>query len=190
MKEKIFSLIHDNKRILPGVAIIGALAFILIIKWGYNHHQRSIDEISAYNDLLQTSAAIIERGDDVKKSITLKKEEISKLEKGLLKAEKPSIAAAELQEAFKKMAAKKDITINSENVLNFEETGEYVRIPVEFHLKAKLRQLTLLLYDIKLSPLLMSVRSMNIRTINARDNAEMNITIVLEGAIKNKGVVI
>ncbi len=190
MRDKVLSLISENRRILPGVALIGALVLILIIRWGYNHHQRSMEEITAYNDLLQTSSSILARGDEVKKLIELDKTNISTLEKGLLKAKKPTIAAAELQEAFKKMVARKNIAISSENVLNFEETGKYIRIPVEFHLKAKLSQLTLLLYDIEVSPLLMSVRSMHVRTLGAKDSAQMNITIILEGAIKNKGVVI
>ncbi len=186
MKEKIYSLIDTNRRILPGVALIGVLALLLLLRWGYNHHSSSLAEITAYNDLLQTSSSIVERGDDVKNLISLEKKKIASLEKGLLKAKKPTIAAAELQESFKKILVKKNISIDSENVLNFEEAGNYIKIPVEFHLKAELKQLTSLLYEIRLSPVLMGIKSLNIRSIAARDQAKMNVTLVLEGAIKNK----
>ncbi|MFQ5353313.1 MAG: GspMb/PilO family protein [Thermodesulfobacteriota bacterium] len=187
MKKKLLRLISENNRVLPGMAVIGVLVLLLILKWGYNHHQRSASEIIAYNDLLQASSSIAERGSEIEKIIAGQNQEISALEKGLLKAQKPSIAAAELQEAFKKILARKNIIISSENVLAFEESGEYIKIPVEFHLKAELGQLTRLLYDVRLSPLLMGVRSMHIRTLSAADNAIMNITLVLEGAIRNTG---
>lgn len=186
--EKILTLTKENRRILPGIAIIGTLVFVLVLKWGYNTHQSSVAEITAYNDLLQTSSAIASRGEGVKKLIAEQKTEIGTLEKGLLKAEKPSIAAAQLQEAFKKIVARKKIIISSENVLNFEDAGKYIRIPVEFHLQAELSQLTRLLYEIQLSPLLMGVRSMNIRSMNATNSSRMSVTLVLEGAIKNTGV--
>ncbi|MFQ5442185.1 MAG: type II secretion system protein GspM [Thermodesulfobacteriota bacterium] len=187
MKKKLRLLIMENRRIIPGIAVIGVLAVLLLVRWGYNRHQSAVEEISAYNEVLRTSSLVLARGSEVEKLIGIEKKRIKELEKGLLRASKPSIAAAELQEAFKKLVKKKKISISSENVLNFEEEGDYIRIPVEFHLRAGLSQLTRLLYDVQASALLMGVRSLRIRGPNSRNKAKMNVTLVLEGAIKTKG---
>jgi len=187
MRQKIHLFIMENKRILPGVALIGVLILLLIVKWGYSRHQDSVREIMAYRDALQLSSSIVARGGDIEKLMDEKKKEIKRLEKGLLHGSKPSMAAAELQEAFKKLLLRKNISIDSEVVLNAEEAGDYVKIPVEFHLKAELWQLTRLLMELRASPLLMSVRSMNIKVPYAKNKAKMNVSLVIEGAIKDRG---
>lgn len=187
MKKKLRLLIMENSRIIPGIALIGVLAVLLLVRWGYNRHQSAVEEISAYNEVLRTSSLVLAREGGVEKLMGVDRKRIKELEKGLLSAARPSIAAAELQETFKKFARKKKISISSENVLNFEEAGDYIRIPVEFHLRADLRQLTRLLYDIQASALLMGVRSMRVRAANSRNRAQMNVTLVLEGAMKNIG---
>jgi len=186
MIDKIRLLLMENRRILPGIALIGALVLILIGRWGYTHHQNSMEEIAAYREVLQVSSSIVARGDEIKSLIEQKKNRIKELERGLLKADKPSMAAAELQEAFKKLLISKKISISSESVLNFEEAGDYIRIPVEFHLKAGLSQLTRLLYDVRASRLLIGVRSLNIKVPFAKGREQMNVSLVIEGAIRNR----
>ncbi len=186
MREKARLFMMENRRILPGIAVIGVLVLLLLVKWGYSHHQDARREIAAYREALQASSSIVARGDEIEKLIELKKNRIKELEKGLLKASRPSMAAAELQEAFKKLLLSKNISISSENVLNFEEAGDYIKIPVEFHLKAELWQLTRLLYDVRASRLLMGVKSMDVKVPYSENKAKMNISLVIEGAIKSR----
>ncbi len=184
MMNRLRDLLAQNRRIVPGLLAIGVLVLLLVLKWGYAHHQESLAEIEAYREALQTSRVMLARTDDIKKRIEARKKGLSALEKGLLKAKSPAMAAAELQEAFKHLIAGKNITIRSESVLSFEELGDYTRIPVEFHLSTDLRQLARLLYDIETSPLVMGVRSMHVAVPYSGDKAMVNVTLVLEGGIK------
>jgi len=186
MKKKISLLLMENKRILPGLALIGLLVLLLIVKWGYTRHNNSMSEIEAYRDSLNLSSAILARGEDINKLIGLKTKRIKELEKGLLRADSSALAAAELQEAFKKLLVRKNISLDSESVLNSESAGDYTVIPVEFHLKAELWQLTRLLIDLRNSPFLMGVRSMVVKVPYSKSEVKMNISLVIAGAIKNK----
>ncbi len=176
-------LIAENRRIIPGFAAIGVLVLLLVLKWGYQRHQDYRAEIETYREALRTSSLMLSRTGDIKERIESRQKGIRALEKGLLKAARPSMAAAELQEAFKKLIAGKDITIRSQNVLSFEEAGKYVKIPVEFHLNTELGQLARLLYDIERSPLVMGVRSMHVTVPYSGEKAKINVTLVLEGAL-------
>ncbi len=186
MIDKVRLTMMENRRILPGIALIGALVIMLCLKWGYTHHQNSLDEIEAYRESLQASTSIVARGAEIKKLIGYQNKRIKTLEKGLLSAGRPAMAAAELQEAFKKLLLRKNITVTSENVLNSEENGDYTIIPVEFHLKAELGQLTRLLYDVRASRLLIGVRSMNIKAPYSKEQAKLNVSLIIEGAMKTE----
>jgi len=185
MKKRLQLLISENRRIIPGFVAIGVLVLLLVLKWGYARHQDFQEEISTYREALQTSSLMLARTDDIKERIENQRKGLKGLEKGLLKAPRPSMAAAELQEAFKKLIKGKDITIRSQNVLGFEEAGKYVKIPVEFHLNADLRQFARLLYEIERSPLVMGVRSMHVTVPYSGEKSKINVTLVVEGAIRS-----
>ncbi len=187
MIKKLRIMMLENRRLAPGMAVIGVLVLLLIVKWGYSRHMNARAEIAAYREALATSSEMLARGGDVKERIAREQKRLKALERGLLKASEPSMAAAELQEAFKRLIVRKNISISSENVLGFEEAGKYMKIPVEFHLKAALRELTRLLYEIEASPAIMRVRSMHVVVPYSGDKAMINVTLVLEGVIKKGG---
>jgi hypothetical protein len=164
---------------------IGVLVLLLDVKWGYTRHQDYQSEIATYREALRTSSLMLSRTEGLKERIDTERKGLKTLEKGLLKAPRPSMAAAELQEAFKKLIKGKDIAIRSQNVLGFEEVGKYVKIPVEFHLNTELRQLARLLYEIEKSPLVMGVRSMHVTVPYSGEKTKINVTLVLEGAIRS-----
>jgi len=185
MMERVRQLVAENRRVVPGIVAIGVLVLLLILKWGYARHQESLAEIAAYREALQTSTVMLARTDDIKERIEANRKRLKALETGLLKAARPSMAAAELQEAFKRLIAGKNITIRSESVLSIEETGDYTAIPVEFHLNTELRDLAKLLYEIEASPLVMGVKSIHIAVPYSGDKAAVNVTLVVEGAMKS-----
>ncbi len=188
MIRKLRLLITENPRIFPGMVIIGVLVILLVLRFGYARHRENLEEIAAYREALKASSLMLARSDGIKTRIEAGEKDLKALEKGLLKARGPSMAAAELQEAFKRLTTGRDITIRSENVLGFEDAGQYMKIPVEFHLKTALSELTRLLYEIEASPLVMGVRSMHITVPYSRESGDINVTLVLEGAIrKGKG---
>ncbi len=187
MKRDLRTLMLENKKLLPGVVIIGVLAVLLILRAGYNYHKGMHEEISSYEELLRNSSVILARGESLEERLNAAVKMSGTLEKGLLGAEQPSIGAAELQEEFKKYSSKRKIDITSETALSFEEAGDYIKIPVEFRFKVELWRLSDLLYDIQASPLLMGVKKLRIKSPEDREPTMLTVTLVVEGAIRNSG---
>lgn len=185
MKRDLRALMLENRKLLPGIVIIGVLAVLLILRAGYNYHQGMHQEISSYEELLRNSSMILARGESLEERLSVGIKMAGTLEKGLLGAVQPSIGAAELQEEFKNYSSRRQIVITSETALSFEEAGDYIKIPVEFRFKAELWRLSDLLYDIQASPLLMGVKKLRIRSPEEREPTMLTVTIVVEGAIRN-----
>ena len=187
MKERLRSLIEENRLVLPGMIIIGVLAAALLARWGYGKHASMLSEISAREETIRTYSMLVARGGEMKRAIDAGEKRIARMEKGLLKATNPSTGAAELQEAVKRIASRKRIQIRSENVLAFEKTSDYIKVPVQFQMDADMTQLTGLLYEIQSSPLLMSVRTININGRRRSGRGLLHVSLVVDGAIKRPG---
>lgn len=183
-KGSISTLIQKNRRILPGVAIIFILASLLLIRSGYGYHLSFLEEIEVKNELYMASASALASKDELEKIIKKAEGRIKALEGGLLEAERPPIAAAKLQKAVKAIASKNGIPIVSERALLFAENGDYLKIPVEFKLKADARSLRSFLYEIATSPLIMGVSELKIRV---DDSKRLDILVTIEGMMSKEG---
>jgi Tfp pilus assembly protein PilO len=187
MRYNLDLTLFDNRRLLLGATVICVLALLLVIKTGYAYHRDSMEELSNYEEALSISSKILSRGTEVENFIALGTERLAELEQGFLDADKPSIGAARLQEAVKKIALRNKISIRSEKSNNFKEAGHYIKIPVEFHFTSELMQLNRLLYDIEASELLIGVRAINIKSPERNKRAKLDITLVVEGVIRRTG---
>lgn len=179
--KKLRKLATENRRVFSGLVIIGVLCCLLILKWGYGYHVAIREEIATQRERYVAYAAILERSGEMAGFEKSAERHIGELEKGLLKAGKPSMAVAEMGEAFKKLSSKKGITVNFEKALAFAEEEGYVRIPVEFQFKAEMSRLKELLYDLEASPLLMGIRSVRLKS---KGDEKLEVSMVVEGAIR------
>lgn len=186
--KKIAAIMDENKRILPGVIVIALLMGLLLFRWGYRRHMAAIDEIATLEDLYSSSIAMMERGGDVSRLKARSEARIKERENGLLKAAKPSVAAAELVESFKALSSRKGMVIASQRGLPVSDKAGYITVPVEFQFKTGLTQLKNLLYEIQSSPVLLGVRELKIKVPEQNDNGRLDVRLVVVGAIKKGGV--
>ncbi len=180
----VFSMIKANRRMLYLSAAICILAVLVIIKTGYNYHIALIEEIASKEELYFTNSSMLVRGDEMSKSLKAYEQRVSGLESGLLATDKPSIGAAMLVELFKIFSSHRGISITSEKVLPFKDAEIYVRIPVEFQFKAEMYQLKELLFDLESSSILAGVRDLRIKAANMKSSGGLDVSMVVEGAIK------
>ncbi|MBI5236990.1 MAG: hypothetical protein HY887_01015 [Deltaproteobacteria bacterium] len=184
--QAIISAVVANKRLLPAFGIIIILVALLVARAGYNYHRAVLEEIASNADKYAAFQSMLERADELKRLKGANEERVREFESGLLNAEKPSIGAAKLQEAFKALASKRMISVSSERALPVVYTDRYARVPVEFQFKARLYDLKELLYDIQASSVLMGVRSVRIKASEADGSSALDVTIVVEGAIRKQ----
>lgn len=183
-KGSIAALIQKNRRILPGVAIIFILVSLLLFRSGYGYHLSFREEIEVKNELYMLTASALASKDELEKIIKKAEGRLKAFERGLLEAERPPIAAAKLQKAVKAIALKNGIPIVSERALLFAEDDDYLKIPVEFKLKADTKSLKDFLYEITASPLIMGVSEIKIRV---DDSKRLDILITIEGMMSKEG---
>lgn len=184
VQETVTAIIKENKRILPGVIAIAILISLLAVRWGYSRHMANLEEIAALEELYRSSLSLVERGEGVSKVKEESEARIREREKGLLKAGKPSVAAAELVEAFKSLASKRGIVISSQRSLSAVDKAGYTRVPVEFQFKTELSRLKDLLYDIQTSPVLMGVTQLKIKVSEQKEGGKLDVQLVVDGAIR------
>jgi hypothetical protein len=173
-------IVAGNKRLAYGIALIMLLSALTVIKAFYNFHAGVQKDIELKKETLALLASAVQRGSEGgdKKGT----DRLHALEDGLIKSDKPSIAAALVQKAFKFAASKNTITVISERPLKPLEAGAYTVVPIEFQLKAGLSGFKGLLADLHSSYPSTSVASLSIK---ASDNAMLDVTIVIQGAMRN-----
>ena len=186
--KKIQTAMEENRRMLPGVIVIAILVALLAFRWGYRRHVAGLEEIAALEELYRSSMSLAQRGADISRLKAESEARIREREKGLLKATKPTVAAAELVESFKAVTSRKGIVITSQRSLAASDMAGYTVIPVEFLFRADLAQVKNLLYDIQSSQMLVGVRELKIKVPESNDNGRLEVRLVIEGAIKKGGV--
>lgn len=183
-KEFISAFIQKNRRILPGAAVIFILGSLLLIRSGYGYHLSFQEEIEVKNELYKVTASALTNNDNLEKLIKKAEERLKAIEGGLLEAERPPIAAAKLQKAVKEISSKNGIAIVSERTLPFMEHGNYLKIPVEFQLKADAKRLKNFLYEVAASHLIMGISELKVRV---DDSGRLDIIITIEGLMSKEG---
>ncbi|MBI1911049.1 MAG: hypothetical protein HYS21_03525 [Deltaproteobacteria bacterium] len=177
--EKIFKGAGENRKLSVGFVIIFFLSALIVFRTVYRLHKGVQEEIEIKQENLNILASSIEKSVD---SVDVSSgESLRELEKGIIAAEKSSIAGAVLQKTFKTIASKNHVTVISERPLKPIEAGEYLKVPIEFKLKTGLSGLSILLQDLRSSSLMIGLSSISIRTI---EGGLFDITLVIEGVMR------
>ncbi|MBI1912592.1 MAG: hypothetical protein HYS21_11405 [Deltaproteobacteria bacterium] len=184
VKEFFISL--RQSRLFYGALLIPLLVLLILARSAYRYHMGAREEIMVKIEQYQAQYSMMAKGEDILTAKKIAEERLLKMEKGLLDATKPSMAAAMLQETFKAFSSKKGITITSEKALNYSEKGRYIKIPVEFQFRAGLAELKDLLYDIKAAPVVMGVKEIRIKSPRQNEAGRLDVSLVIEGAINKK----
>lgn len=182
----IISAMESDRRLLPASGIIILLAALLIWRAGHNYHVSAVEEMADRAEQYSALRSMLERADEFKALRKSYDERVMNLEKGLLGPDKPSTGAARLQEAFKALASKKNVSVTSQRVLNAIPEDRYIRVPVEFQVRAGMPQLKELLYDIQTSSILMGVKRLSVKAAESGAPGSLDVTMVVEGAIRKQ----
>lgn len=166
------------------VAVPAMLAVVLIVTAAlYKSHSEAREEIAAKTELLRGYSEVLAKEGEL---FMLKKSaeaSFTELEGGLINADRPSIGAAVIQQAFKGLSSKRGISIASERALPHREEGAYLALPVEFIFMAELGTLKGVFNDMRSSPMIMGVKAVRIRPASGKDG-RLEVSLVVEGAIR------
>jgi len=169
-----------------GIIILVIIAYQAAI-WYSGIRSSMKEQIEINQATLQKQLNKISTKGEIEKKLETISTEIKELEKGLISADKPPLAAAEIQRSLKDIALSLGIDIKSEKALNPVDTGFYLAVPVEIGFTATTARLKDMLYRIKTSPLLFTISSMKLRVMNINNPVDVYATLVVQGFIKKAG---
>lgn len=175
---------REKKFLLTGGVIIILILLYQFLTW-YKDVRALINEhVETKQIALQKQLDKISGEKAVKERLEKSKAELHMLEAGLLSGDKMPVAAAEIQRQLKGMAVSLGIEIKLEKTLDAINTGTYIEIPVEIGFVSTTSKLKDMLYNIKSSPLLLTVPKMKIHVTNMTNPSDIYTTLVVKGFMK------
>ncbi|MFQ5874395.1 MAG: type II secretion system protein GspM, partial [Dehalococcoidia bacterium] len=173
---------RERAVLILGIAFVAALALYFLAIEPMVEGQRQVrSQLEAKMVLLEKYNRILGQRQALEGERERLKTRLALLESKLLRGDKPPLAAAELQKIVKLAAAKAEVDISSERILDPLVRGHYTEVPVEINVKCSVTRLTRFLFEIENSPRYLSVRELNVRADHRITPEEVNTTLVVIG---------
>lgn len=163
-----------------------ALAAILSGKLIYNFHSSSVEEAALKTGELAMYRELTARLAELEEEKIEKGRALMEAEKRLIKGNEADAAVAVLQEAFRACSIRSGISIASNRALPAVKTGSYVKVPMEFQFRADVVQLKELLSGMQASTVLMGMKGVKIKSRGASEPGRLDVSMVVESAMKHK----
>jgi len=169
-----------------GIAVVAVLFLYLFAVEPMVEGQRRVgSQLEAKTLLLGKYRRVLGQRQDLEMERDRLKNRLSSMEAKLLSGGKPPLAAAELQKILKSAAAKAQVNITSERILDPLVRDHYMEIPVEIHVKSTVSKVTQLLFEIENSTRYLAIKEMTIRADHRINPKKITATLQVTGLIRN-----
>ncbi|MEE8448361.1 MAG: type II secretion system protein GspM [Thermodesulfobacteriota bacterium] len=173
--------------VIAAVAVVAYLIYAIVISPTRERQERVQEELAASSLLLKKYQTVTAGRDQIRGELKQGTTELAQFESRLLTADKPPLAASQLQQIINQMATKVAIDIRSITILRPNENGPYVEIAIRVVFAGNSPKLKALLEEIEGHRLLLQVKELAINVINPNIERNLQVTMVVSGFTK-KGV--
>jgi len=182
----IANLSRRERFIILGAAAVLVIAagWLFVIEPIRERNAMTAELVPVREEVLSRRRDLVARKGAVATELSSAEERIEKLSGRFLTAAAPAVAASELQNIAKEMAAAAKTETRSERILPTVERGELVEIPIEIAVSGEVRQLVDLLTRIESAPKLIRVQDLKVRVMNITQPKELLATMTLSGFIR------
>ena len=167
-----------------GVVALIVVAWLFVLEPIRERNEITAELVPVREELLTRRRELVARKDTVASDLQAINQQIEKLSTRFLTAAAPAVAASELQNIAKEMAAAAKTETRSERILPTVERGELVEIPIEIAVSGEIRQLVDLLSRIESAPKLIRVQDLKVRVMNITQPKDLLATMTLSGFIR------
>lgn len=172
----ISKVFRENRRLVYGLLLILILVGLIAFRKAYEFHQAAQQEMESKKESIAILSSRLDGGNRPGYE-----QKPPSLEKGLVQADKPSIAAALIQKSIRAAALKNRVHIISERPLKPVGHGPYLKVPVEFQFKTDTAGLTGFLTDVRSAEPMTGVDGVSIKR---SDSGGLEVTMVVLGAMR------
>jgi Tfp pilus assembly protein PilO len=182
----IANLSRRERNIIVGGVLLAVVlgGWFLIVDPIRERNAITSELVPVREEMLTRRRELVARKTDVDNELKAIDQQIDKLSARLLTAAAPAVAASELQNIAKEMAAAAKTETRSERILPTVERGELLEIPVEIAVSGEIRQLVDLLARIEGSPKLIRVQDLKVRVMNVSQPKDLLATMTLSAFIR------
>ena len=171
--------------------ILGAVTVaVIVVGWLFviepirERNAITAELVPVREEILTRRRELVARKGTVAADLQAFDQRIDTLSTRFLTAAAPAVAASELQNIAKEMAAAAKTETRSERILPTVERGELVEIPIEIAVSGEIRQLVDLLSRIESAPKLLRVQDLKVRVMNITQPKDLLATMTLSGFIR------
>ena len=175
-----------RERILVGLALaVGVLlgGWLLVVEPILEHNRAAGELVPAREQVLLQKRELIARRAAIAADLEAATSRLDTLGEGFLTSATPAVAASELQQIVKDMAAQAKTEVRSERILPPADRGELLEIPVEIAVSCEIRQLVDLLTRLDGAAKLLPVQDLKVRVVNLSQPKELLVTLTISGFI-------
>ena len=179
----------DKKRkrfiIILGVSA-GLSLFTLGVVWVLSYNIKIEKLISQEKKKIAKNSAIVAQKEGKQAFLEYLQKQRADFDRKLLSGDTPAVAAAELQTILNDMASEFDLMIASQRIITPKERGIFLEVPVQITTQCTITKLKELLYQIETYSKFLSISSLDVRVVRARDPKDVKATIDISGFILNR----
>jgi len=182
----IANLSRRERYIILAAVVVAAVigGWLFVVEPIRERNALNAELVPVREEILTRRRELVARRGAVAADLQAIEQRIERLSTRFLTAAAPAVAASELQNIAKEMAAAAGTETRSERILPTVERGELVEIPIEIAVSGEIRQLVDLLQRIEASPKLLRVQDLKVRVMNITQPKDLLATLTVSGFIR------
>ena len=171
------------------IVVIGGIGLALVLGWVFvveplaESSRTTAELVPSRSQVLARRLDLVARRDGFSRDLEATTADIERRSERFLAEAAPAVAASELQNLTKEMAAQASTEIRSERILPPVERGDLLEIPVEIAVSGEIRQLVDLLARLEGAQKLLTVQDLRVRVVNVSQPKELLATLTVSGFV-------
>jgi Tfp pilus assembly protein PilO len=175
---------RERTVVMAGAAIAVIVAgWLLIVQPALERASAASELVPARLQVLTRRQELVARKDAIAASLNATNARLDEMSERFLTAGTPAVAASELQQTVKDIAAQASTEVRSERILPPVERADLLEIPIEVTVSGDIRQLVDLLARLESTRKVLSVQDLKLRVVNVSQPREILATLTLAGFI-------
>lgn len=173
--------------VVVGLAVVVYLIYAFLLSPTLERQKHVREELETNRLLLtkyQTTAA---RRSRILSELNQAKAKLAEFESRLLTADKPPLAASQLQQIINEVGTKVGMDVRSISILGPRELGAYVEISISLVFVGNSPKLKAFLQEIESHRLRLQINELVVNVINPEIENNMQVTMVVFGLTKKEG---
>jgi Tfp pilus assembly protein PilO len=175
-----------RERLIVGIGIAAVVViggWLLLVQPMRDRSRVAEELVPVREQMLSRRQELVNRKAAIAAELQAMNTRIEALNARFLPAGTPAVAASELQNLVKDLAAQASTEVRSERILPPVERGELLEIPIEITVSGEIRHLVDLLARLDGAPKLLAVQDLRVRVVNISQPRDLLATLTLSGFI-------